>query len=65
MAAGSEIAEEHMAFEDAELSTSFTEVEDHAYPLFVTARQFFILLDNSLHVTMTPFFPRDSEGKLA
>ena len=64
LAAGSEIAELHMAYEDAEIPTCFSEVEDHAYPLFLTARQFFILLDNSLQNSKT-FFLRDREGKLA
>ena len=63
MAAGSDIAESHMAYEDAEIPTSISEINDHAFPLFLTARQFFILLDNSLH-DGNAFFPRDGEGKL-
>ena len=63
LAAGSEISEQHMAYEDADIPTSFSEINDYAFPLFLTARQFFILLDNSLQDAKA-FFPRDEEGKL-
>jgi hypothetical protein len=39
----------------------FQDVKDINYPLFLTSRQFLILLDNSLP---DPFFPRDSNGDL-
>ena len=64
LAAGNDVAERHMVYEDSEIPTSFSDVADHAYPLFLTARQFFILLDNSLHDDKT-FFSRDAEGRLA
>ncbi len=64
LAAGREVANKHMAYEDYEIPARLSDIEDLAYPLFLTARQFFILLDNSLHDGKT-FFLRDSEGKLA
>ena len=64
LAAGSEIAEQHMDYEESEIPASLSDIEDHAYPLFLTARQFFVLLDNSLRDQMA-FFQRDGEGRLA
>ena len=63
LAAGREIAKDHMKFEDADIPTSLSNVNDLAYPLFLTARQFFVLLDNSLQ-DGKPFFIRDEEGKI-
>ena len=63
LAAGSDIAKEHMPFEDAEKPTSLTLVDELAYPLFLTAREFFLLLDNSLG-DEKEFFKRNPEGKL-
>ena len=63
LAAGRDIAVNHMPFEETDIPSTFSDVEDLAYPLFLTARQFFILLDNSLNDGRN-FFPRDDEGKL-
>lgn len=48
LAAGIEVAEGHMAYENADLPTSLADVNDQPFPLFLTAREFFILLDNSI-----------------
>ena len=61
--AGSDIAEAHMPFEEAKIPSTISEIDHLAYPLFLTARQFFILLDNSL-ADGKNFFPRDEEGEL-
>ena len=63
LAAGRDLAKDHMQYEDAEVPTTLCDVEDHAYPLFLTARQFFLLLDNSLNDGKT-FFKRDEKGQL-
>ena len=63
LAAGSTIASEHMEFEDAEIPSNLSDVQDHAFPLFLTARQFFLILDNSLSDGKN-FFPRDDAGNL-
>ena len=63
LAAGRDLAKDHMEYEDAEVPTSLCDVEDHAYPLFLTARQFFLLLDNSLNDGKN-FFKRDEKGQL-
>ncbi len=62
LAAGRDIAVNHMPYEETDIPSTFSDVEDLAYPLFLTARQFFILLDNSLNDGGN-FFPRDDEGK--
>ena len=64
MVAAHEFLAEHMEFENAELPNSLDAVKDNAYPLFITARQFYILLDNSLH-DGKPYFDRDENGNLA
>lgn len=63
LAAGNDVAENHMPFEDKNLPSTIAEIEDLAYPLFLTARQFFILLDNSLGDGQN-FFYRDENGEL-
>ena len=63
LAAGSDIAKDHMRFEDAHVPISLSAVNDLAYPLFLTARQFFLLLDNSLEDNKN-FFKRNDDGKL-
>ena len=45
-----------------ELPKSFSLIDDVSYPLFLTARNVFLLLDNSIRGE--PFFPRDSDGGL-
>lgn len=63
LAASKDIAKSHMAYEDVDTPTSLCDIVDHAYPLFLTARQFFLILDNSLQDKKN-FFPRDEDGKL-
>lgn len=63
LAASRDIAKDHMQYEDADVPTSLCDVSDHAYPLFLTARQFFLLLDNSLN-DGNNFFNRDERGQL-
>ena len=64
LAAADPVFESHMPHEDKPLPNSLIEIEDFAYPLFLTARQFFLLLDNSLG-NGEPFFPRAKDGSLA
>ena len=63
LAAGNDIAKKHIPFEDADLPTSLMKVDELAYPLFLTAREFFLLLDNSLNDD-SEFFTRTPDGKL-
>ena len=63
MVAAHDFLDKHMQFESTETPNSFTDVENFAFPIFLTARQFYILLDNSLGEGET-FFKRDSEGNL-
>ena len=63
LAAGNDIATEHMPFEDVNLSTSLMNINELSYPLFLTAREFFLLLDNSLN-DQSEFFTRTTDGKL-
>ena len=53
----------HMKYENEVLPNSLSQICDEVFPLFLTARQFFILLDNSLGDTST-YFPRDKDGKI-
>ena len=48
LAEGHGFLAKHMTYETVLLPNSLDEIEDHHYPLFLTARQFYILLDNSL-----------------
>ena len=52
----------HMECEAAAVPNRLDAVEDHQYPLFLTARDFYILLDNSLEGDK--FFSRDKDGNL-
>ena len=63
LAAGSNVTSQHMQFEEKDIPSSLCNVEDHAFPLFLTARQFFIILDNSLNDGKT-FFQRDDMGNM-
>ena len=58
-----EFLESHMKYENRELPNSLSQICDKAFPLFLTARQFFVLLDNSLLTTST-YFPRDKDGNI-
>ena len=65
MMASHDFLAKHMEFEMEKLPNTLTEVNDHAFPLFLTAREFYILLDNSLgDKDEDKFFRRDSEGNL-
>ena len=65
MAAAHDFLESHMKYETAVLPNSLSRICDEAFPLFLTARQFFILLDNSLGNTLIPtYFPRDEDGNV-
>ena len=55
-------AKMNMPLKLEELPKSFSFIDDVSYPLFLTARNFFLLLDNSIHGE--PFFPRDDDGGL-
>ena len=63
LAAANQLVKNHMDYEDAEIPTSLSDIVDYAYPLFLTARDFFILLDNSLKDDKC-FFKRN-DGNLA
>ena len=62
MTAAHEFLSKHMECEDAAVPNRLDAVEDHQYPLFLTARDFYILLDNSLEGER--FFSRDKDGNL-
>lgn len=65
MTASHEFLSEHFDYENMSLPMSLSLVDDTlAYPLFLTSRQFLLLLDGSLEVG-TPFFPRNKDGSLA
>ena len=64
MAASHDFLDEHMDWEQKDLPHSFTDIDDKAYPLFVTARQFYILLDNSIGSDECFFRPREKDGSL-
>ena len=63
MAAANPVFESHRLYEGKDLPNRISEIEDFAYPLFLTTRQFFLLLDNSLGNGKT-FFPRAKDGSL-
>jgi hypothetical protein len=63
LAAGNDVAKQHIPFEDAEMPISLINVDELAYPLFLTAREFFLLLDNSLG-DERKFFARTPDGNL-
>lgn len=64
MVAAHDFLDKHMGFENIEPPNSFTDIENFAFPIFLTARQFYILLDNSLGGESETFFKRDAEGNL-
>ena len=63
MAAAHDFLEPHLLYEEEPLPNSFAKFENLSFPAFLTARQFYILLDNSLGGADT-FFTRDTEGNL-
>ena len=65
MAAAHDFLESHMKYENTELPNSLSQIRDEAFPLFLTARQFFVLLDNSLgDITTSTYIPRDKDGNI-
>ena len=54
---------EHMKYEDINVVNDLSEVDDHAFPLFLTAREFYLLLDRSLG-KKDRFFQWNEDGKL-
>ena len=64
MAASHDHLANHMTYENTPLPTTLSKVHNKAYPLFLTSRQFLIILDSSLDKNNT-FFPRYKDGSLA
>ena len=66
-----ELLADHLPFEEKykSLPIDLSQIEDHGYPLFVTSREFLILLDSSINdlniENSKAFFPRDKDGNLA
>ena len=63
MAAAFDFLDQHLKHEVTDLGNDLSKLDDCAFPLFLTARQFYILLDNSL-CDGRAFFKRDEEGNL-
>ena len=64
MSASHDFLSDHMTYENTPCPLSLTSAHNKAFPLFLTSRQFLLLLDNSLNVGK-PFFPRTKDGNLA
>ena len=62
MAAAYEFLDEQMQFENANFVSNLSTASDYAFPLFLTARQFYYLLDKSLSGNM--FFKWNEMGEL-
>ena len=63
MAAAFDFLDQHTKYEVTDLASDLSKVDNFAFPLFLTARQFYILLDNSLGDGRA-FFKRDEKGNL-
>ena len=63
MMAGCDFLEPHLDFEEEMLPNSLLKCKNLSFPVFLTARQFYILLDNSLEDD-EEFFRRDINGDL-
>lgn len=63
MSAAYSFLETHLPYEEVAVPNSFGKFEDLSFPAFLTARQFYILLDNSLEDDKN-FFARDEDGNL-
>lgn len=63
MVAGCEFLERHLEYEEEVPPNNFDKYENLSFPAFLTARQFYILLDNSIGGSDT-FFKRDADGNL-
>lgn len=64
MAAAYDIFAKNMYWESKKVPHSLADIDDYAYPLFLTARQFYILLDNSIGDEQCFFHPRKENGGL-
>lgn len=63
MVAAYEFMEPHLEYEEEQLPNSFSKFQNLSFPAFLTARQFYMILDNSLGGDDT-FFKRDADGNL-
>ena len=54
----------HLEYENVSSPLDLESVHSMAYPLFLTSRQFLLMLDASINVGMR-FFPRNKDGSLA
>ena len=63
MCASYEMLRKHLPFEHKPLPNNLVSIEDHGYPLFLTSREFLIVLDNSIN-DKKQFFPRNKDGSL-
>ena len=63
MVAAYDFLQSHLEFEEKSLPNTFSKFEDLSFPVFLTARQFYMILDNSLGGDDT-FFKRDADGNL-
>ena len=63
MAAAYDFLDEHLPFEAIEIPNNLSDFNNMAFPIFITARKFYELLDNSLGGDKT-FFSRDTEGNI-
>ena len=63
MSAAFDFLDQHIKHEMTDPGNDLSKVDDYAFPLFLTSRQFYILLDNSL-CDGKAFFKRDAEGNL-
>ena len=64
MAAAHDYLNSHMKYENESPPNKLSDVSDEAFPLFLTARQFYSLLDNSIGERPT-FFEKDKDGNIA
>ena len=62
MAAAHDVFGEHMKNENTNFIDDLSKVHDYAFPLFLTTRQFYTLLDKSLGGST--FFDRDEKGNI-
>lgn len=63
MAAAHDFLDQYLCYEASHLATNLSDVDSKAFPLFLPARKFYILLDNSLGDGHS-FFKRDKDGNL-
>lgn len=63
IAVAHDFLEPQVEHEKSQLPNTLSDVSDEAFPLFLTAHQFYILLDNSIG-DAKKFFPRDKDGDI-